>query len=248
MFWSVLFIFAIQLSFFIYAAIKKTDRVTDLSYGLSFVISTIFSQIYFGHFSWLSILLTLMISIWGIRLSGYLFYRIIKTGKDNRFDGIRENFLKFLFFWILQFLTISILLVPSIIFLSKNIDSDIFSVIGLILAIFGLVFESIADFQKFTFKSKSENKDKWIDFGLWKYSRHPNYFGEILFWCGIYITVVPYLNKWEYLSVISPLFIILMLIFVTGIPTLEKKYEKKFGQDKKYMQYKESTSLIIPWP
>jgi len=111
------------------------------------------------------------------------------------------------------------------------------------------LLESVADLQKFQFMQNKKNKDKWIGSGLWKYSRHPNYFGEILVWFGIYVFVVSGLEGIaQLLSVISPIFIMFLLLFVSGVPLLEKSADARWGRDKKYQQYKNSTSVIIPLP
>ncbi|HEY5714424.1 MAG TPA: DUF1295 domain-containing protein, partial [Candidatus Gracilibacteria bacterium] len=105
---------------------------------------------------------------------------------------------------------------------------------------------TVADHQKFTFKSKSENKNKWIDSGLWRCSRHPNYFGEMLCWSGIFVYCIPVLSGWEWASIISPLWISLLLIKISGVPILEKKQDQKWGEDPAYQKYKKDTNCLIP--
>jgi steroid 5-alpha reductase family enzyme len=105
----------------------------------------------------------------------------------------------------------------------------------------------LADWQKYNFKNKPENKDKWTDVGLWSYSRHPNYFGEILCWVGLFIAALSYLSGIKYLFIISPIYISALLLFVSGIPPLEKRYDEKYRDNERYQQYKASTPLLIPW-
>lgn len=244
-----LVIFVLQLIFFVYAVIQRTDKVTDLSYGLTFIIASL-ASIYLAYeyisiFKWL---LFLLILVWGLRLAIYLFIRILKTGKDIRFDGIREKPLKFAGFWILQAISIFVILLPTtyILLLQQETHISTLSYIGFLIAILGIFLESVADIQKFVFKSKEENKNKWIQSGLWKYSRHPNYLGEMLMWLGVFIYALPYINDWGIFTVISPMYITYLLLFVTGIPTLEQRDMERYGGNEKYLEYVKSTGILLP--
>jgi steroid 5-alpha reductase family enzyme len=121
-------------------------------------------------------------------------------------------------------------------------------VLGIVIWISGLLIETISDWQKFSFKNNPNNKNLWIQSGLWKYSRHPNYFGEMLCWWGIFIFVLPFIQGLSWLTIIGPIFITFILLFVSGIPPLEKRYDKKFADNKKYQDYKKKTSILIPLP
>lgn len=242
--------FVVQIFFFAFAVTFKSDKVTDLSYGLSFVVIAITLLLLRERVSTDVVLLTIMIVSWGIRLAGYLFIRILKIKKDKRFDGIRESFLKFGGFWLLQGISIWIIMIPSTIYIGNESIITNFSLltyIGFSIWLFGLIIETIADIQKFKFKNKPENKDNYISTGVWKYSRHPNYFGEMLCWWGIFVYVLPLLSGITYLSIIGPIFITILLLFFSGVPTIERKYNKKYAEDDSYKAYKKSTSLIVPW-
>lgn len=246
---SLLIILIIQIVFFLGAALFKTDKVTDLSYGMTFVVLVWVFIFQNPSPSLFHILIAGMVTIWGIRLSGFLFLRIMKTKRDKRFDGVREHFLKFARFWLLQAVAIFIIMLPSILGLSKASSMLSFvSFLGLGFWIVGILIESIADWQKFVFKNKIENKDKWIDSGLWHYARHPNYFGEMTLWWGLYLFVLPTLGGIEYVSVVGPIFITCLLLFVSGIPPLEKIYSQKYKGDMEYQKYRNSTRLLIPLP
>ena len=235
----------INILMFIPAFIFKTDKLTDISYALSFIILIIISLLN-NPFSALNLAVALMVTIWGVRLGGFLFIRIRKIKKDNRFDGMRESFTKFLKFWLLQGLTVWIILIPSL--LSMSSEVQIVFLIGFVIWLIGLIIESTADIQKYIFKQNKKNKDKFISSGVWKYSRHPNYFGEMLCWIGIYLTVFFSLSPIEkILGLASPLFIIILLLFFTGLPPLEKYADKKWGKTKEYKNYKKRTSILIPW-
>ncbi len=243
----ILFVFGISIAvnifFFIFAAKFKTDKVTDLSYGLSFIAVILATLLVSGNFTLVNIVVSSMICLWAIRLAGFLFMRINKMKRDKRFDGIRENFWSFLKFWVLQALSVGIIILPAVLIIPKNENSlTVLSFIGLGLWIFGLVLEAVADQQKFNFKNKPENEGRFITTGVWKYSRHPNYLGEIMCWWGVFIFCISFLSGVELLSTISPLYITLLLLFVTGIPTIENKYR----DNDEYKRYAEKTGVLLP--
>lgn len=189
-----------------------------------------------------------MINLWAIRLGIYLFYRINKIGRDKRFDEIRIDFFKFSGFWLLQAVSVFVILLNCLLLFSKDLSVLSFnylSIVGVLVWLVGLLIESVSDCQKFNFKN--QNKNTWTNIGLWKYSRHPNYFGEMLCWIGIFVFSIFYLNlMFVLLSLISPLLIILLLRFVTGIPTTEKRLDDKFKNNKEYKKYKQKTNLLLP--
>ena len=186
---ALLIILLIQVVFFVFAAYFKTDKVTDLSYGLSFVAtSTVLLLINKTHFFWQSILV-LLIAIWGIRLAGFLFIRVMKLKRDYRFDGVRENVVKFGRFWLLQAISIWLILLPAVAALGSktNLSFNTAGYLGLAIWTVGFIIETVADYQKYQYKNLENKSHEWISSGLWRYSRHPNYFGEMLCWWGIFI-------------------------------------------------------------
>ena len=140
-------------------------------------------------------------------------------------------------------------MIPYILMVQVSSTIDSLVIAGCAVWLIGFLTEATADFQKFNFSSKPSNKNKWIEQGVWKYSRHPNYFGEILVWVGTYIIASQSLSAgYATLALISPLFITTLLLFVSGIPILEKSADKRWGNDKKYRSYKRATSILIPLP
>jgi len=248
---SLIVSFAVNIFFFVFAAAFKTDKVTDISYSLSFFLLTLSLLLTSGApLSYHKLLVSAAILLWSVRLGSYLLYRIIKIGKDDRFDDKRGNLIEFLKFWVLQATTVWLVMLPFSVYITSQTDegSLFFTLIGMVLFSLGLLIESISDTQKFRYKSKPENAAHWVDSGLWKYSRHPNYFGEMLLWWGLFIVVIPSLDGFEWLTVIGPLFITLLLLFVSGIPLLEKSADRKYGDNAEYRSYKESTSILFPLP
>jgi steroid 5-alpha reductase family enzyme len=247
-FYLLIVSFVIQIIFFIPAFKYKTDKLTDLTYGLTFILLSL-TALLLNSISTFKIILFIMITGWALRLAIFLFIRVNKLKKDSRFDGMRENFRRFSKFWFFQGLTVWIILIPSFFFFNSNTNISTISIIGLLIFVVGLLIESIADAQKYKFKNNPKNTGRFIDTGIWKYSRHPNYFGEMLTWIGIYFFTFSSLNLTSKLiGLISPIYIIFILLFISGIPMLEKSYNKRYKGDKKYEEYKRKTSILIPWP
>lgn len=233
--------------FFAIAYRLKTDKFTDITYSLSFIFIAIYIYSRSSHKTFETIG-TLLILIWAVRLGGFLLYRVFKNGRDKRFDGMRESFTRFAKFWLGQAIVAWALMIPLILSFSGSKSYTGYSIIGIIVWLLGLVIESAADFQKYNFRLNAKNKDKWIESGVWRYSRHPNYFGEILIWIGIYIYTFPALTATaRIVGLISPLLIFILLRYGSGIPILEKSADKKWGNNPNYIEYKRKTNLLIPF-
>ena len=239
----------INVALFVPAFFMKTDKLTDFSYGLSFaVVAITWFVLHPGGLR--DVLFTLIVVTWAVRLGSYLVIRIRRMKRDKRFDGIRENFFRCGGFWLGQGVTVFVVLLPTLLVLPKP-DSIIPTQtwIGFVVAVAAIAFEGIADWQKYTFINNPKNKGKWIASGLWAWSRHPNYFGEIMVWTGLYIAALPYLTGWEpLLGLLSPWLITATLLFVTGIPKLEAGADKRWGDNPAYQAYKKRTSVLIPLP
>jgi len=232
---------------FIPAFIYKTDKLTDISYSITFTALAIFGFYRSAHNN-LDKLILILVLLWAIRLGGFLFIRINKIGKDVRFDGMREKFLPFLRFWLLQGATVFVVMLAALLgYTQKSPNINFISWVGVIVFLSGLLIEAIADAQKFRFNSNIKNKGQWIDVGIWRSSRHPNYLGEMMVWSGMYLLVVPSLNTTELLiALLSPMYIIGLLLYVSGIPLLEKSAQKKWGNQKEFNQYRDEVPVLIP--
>lgn len=238
------------MAMFVIAYKQQTDKLTDTSYSLTFIGLAAYAY-FTREVQWgLVWLVALAVTLWAMRLGTFLLIRVNKTGKDSRFDEMRSDPVKFAGFWSLQALTVWVVSLGFIVFFEKGFKPDVgLFAAGLVIWGFGLVFEAIADWQKYRFTQNPKNKGKWIESGLWKYSRHPNYFGEILVWYGLWLAISSGLsggNRW--LSVVSPLFIMFLLLFVSGIPILERNADKKWGKQADYKRYKRQTSILLPLP
>lgn len=245
---SLLLVVVIQIVFFFFAYLFSTDKVTDLSYGLTFVIVSIFLIFTGGRLQIFNLILLTMVVLWGLRIGIFLFIRVLHTKKDKRFDGVRESFKRFSTFWTFQALTVILVMLPTTVIITKSVEISYFSIPGLLIYCTGLLIESFADYQKFIFKKNPKNEGKFTNIGLWKYARHPNYFGEMLVWWGVFLYVLPYISGIQFLTIISPIYITYLLLFVSGIPPLERRYKKIYAENQDFQNYKKSTRLLVPVP
>ncbi len=242
---------AINGVFFIMAAFLRTDVFTDITYSLSFIVLAVMLWASSSGRSPVQLFSIAAVILWGLRLGSYLFNRILHIKVDHRFDDKRDNFVRFGSFWLLQAITVWVVLLPvyGIMSLDRIPDLELaFLLPGVLMFVLGLVIETAADFQKYRFKMKEENKGKFMSSGIWKYSRHPNYFGEMLVWWGIALPGIVLFEGAAWLYFIGPVFITLLLLFVSGIPLLEKSADRKWGTDPAYVRYKKTTSLLVPLP
>lgn len=237
----------INVVMFIPAFIWKTDKLTDISYAVTFVVIALYGLLVGGATSH-KILLFAMIVLWGARLGAYLLIRIWKTGRDKRFDDKRNHFWKFLGFWLLQGVTVWMVMIPTIFFMhTESLHITWLSITGLVVWGLGLVLETVADYQKYTFINNPDNQGKWIQSGVWSFSRHPNYLGEIMVWIGVYaFTVCSLMTHQKLIGLASPIFIATLIIFVSGIPLLEQSADKRWGNDPSYQAYKKRVGVLLP--
>jgi steroid 5-alpha reductase family enzyme len=240
----------INTFFFVAAVLNRSDRVTDLSYCLTFIFIVLQYTLTQSNPTFFQTLMACMVTVWALRLGTHLFLRIIRLKSDSRFDGIRDQPLKFARFWFLQAISITIIILPVlVVLLARHIPPyGLISFLGFLVWAAGLALETVADFQKSQYKKLKNPPTPWVSTGLYKYARHPNYFGEMLCWWGIFIYTLPYLSGWNWIAIASPVYITWLLIFVTGIPPLLKKYAEKYASHPDYAAYISSTHLLIPIP
>ena len=196
-----------------------------------------------------SVFVASFVSVWTLRLGIFLYKRIVKAGEDIRFRDIKKSLPKFLMTWTLSALWVFLTTVNAITLIALNPlePIGIFFIMGALLWLLGFGFEVIADRQKKHFSEQPKNEGRFITQGLWSVSRHPNYFGEIILWAGIAIISLPFLSGWQYVTLVSPVFVFLLLTRISGLPFLEDKAEKKWGEDKDYIEYKKRTPILVPF-
>ncbi len=251
--YGFLFVVLLNVFMFYWAYRLQTDKLTDITYSASFAALSLYS-IFMGDAlaSMGKLIMGALVLMWALRLGYYLFDRVSKIGKDERFDEIRVNKKRFFRFFLLQGVSSWVISLPFMIRLSADHGTFSFTRVedlewvGLVIALVGLIVEGVADAQKSAFKAKPGNSNEIYTEGLYSKIRYPNYLGEIVFWVGIFLAAIPFLSGWGWASVISPIAIILLLLFVSGIPFLERGRAKKYGDDPKYQAYHERTYKIIP--
>ena len=248
---AVFLAFAIQWIAFIPAYIFQTEKFYDLTGSLTYLLviwySLTLSSDQFTNLNGANIVIVLLISLWAIRLGSFLFMRIHHDGEDKRFRSIKPSASQFFMTWTLQGLWVSLCSMCALTAISSNtgIVTNAFFYIGLALFIFGFAIEVMADMEKSAFKANQENKDKFITTGLWARSRHPNYFGEIVLWTGIAVMSFSSLEGLQYLTLISPIFTYLLLVYVSGVRMLEARGDLKWGNDPAYQEYKKKTPVLF---
>jgi steroid 5-alpha reductase family enzyme len=249
MYWCVATAFTIQIVAFVPAYIFKTEKFYDLTGGLTYLTITLFAISVNPHSDLRSKLIATFIAIWAIRLATFLFLRILRAGEDSRFAHVKRHFLRFLMAWVLQGLWVTFSLAAGLAAItSRPVPMDAFGYVGAGIWLVGFSIESLADYQKSSFRAKPENQGRFITTGLWSWSRHPNYFGEIVLWLGIAVMAFPVLQGWQYATLVSPFFVALLLIKISGIPLLEKAADEKWGGNADYEAYKRRTSTLLLLP
>ena len=246
----VILIFIIQWFVFIPSFINRTEHFFDLTGSLTFISTVLFTLMVIPEIYLRDVVIALLVIIWAVRLGSFLFLRVRKDGGDGRFDIMKTKFWWFLMTWNIQGMWVFLSLAAGLAAMTSNqkLEADIFLLIGLVIWTTGFAIEVIADNQKSKFRSNSENKDKFISTGIWSWSRHPNYFGEILLWIGITVIALPVLQGWQFITLISPIFIIFLLTQVSGVRLLELRGKKKWGDNEEYQRYIQNTSVLIPLP
>lgn len=247
---AVCWIFLVQLVAFIPAWTNRTEKFFDLTGSLTYISTILAALLLSGHLDATAILITVAALAWATRLGSFLFMRVRRAGSDGRFDDIKKNFLRFLNVWMIQGLWITLTLSAALAAVTAvdRPSVDGFTVVGLLVWATGFTFEIIADAQKNRFRANPANKNQFIHTGLWSWSRHPNYFGEIVLWVGVAIMAFPALHGWQYVTLVSPVFVTILLTKVSGIPILERKADSKWGSQENYREYKAKTSVLVPLP
>ena len=229
---------------------EKYFDFTGMVATLLVVLTSMFALLSSGaEASIRSVFVASFVSVWTLRLGIFLYKRIVKVGEDSRFRDIKKSIPKFLMTWTLSALWVFLTTVNAITLIALNPlePIGIFFVMGALLWLLGFGFEVIADRQKKYFSEQPKNEGRFITQGLWSVSRHPNYFGEIILWAGIAIISLPFLSGWQFVTLVSPVFVFLLLTRISGLPFLEDKAEKKWGEDKDYIEYKKRTPILVPF-
>lgn len=243
---AVAIAFLIQWIAFLPAWKLQTERHFDLTGSLTYIAVTLFLLASVSDRGGRTYLLAAMVVMWAVRLGSFLFTRISRSGGDGRFDEIKPDTLRFLGVWTIQGLWVSLTAAAAWIAMTSERAREVdgWAIVGLVIWLTGITIEVVADLQKSTFNR--EHKGEFISVGLWSRSRHPNYFGEILLWVGVLVVALPALSGWQYVALLSPVFVTLLLAMVSGVPLLEKRAQGKWGDDPAYQSYVSRTPVLVP--
>ena len=242
--------FVINWVVFIPSNAARTEHYFDLAGASTYITVIVVAALLADDLDTRSIVVTAMVVIWALRLGSFLFRRVKRAGRDGRFDRIKLDPLRFLMTWTLQGLWVLLTLACALAIVT-GVDREAFgpfAVVGTIVWVLGFGLEAMADQQKSAFRKDPANDGRFIATGLWSWSRHPNYFGEIMLWTGIAIMAVPVLSGWRWVALVSPVFVAVLLIRISGIPALERRGAKRWGDDPAYQEYVRTTSVLVPLP
>lgn len=243
--------FAVNWLAFIPSAAAQSDKFYDTTGALTYLSVMSVAAYTAWPLSLPKAVIAGMVALWTIRLGSFLFTRIHAAGgTDSRFAQIKINPARFLVAWTLQ--AVWVIFTASAALIAITSDSELpmgaFFWIGALIWIVGFGFEAVADKQKSRFKADPANEGKFISTGLWAWSQHPNYFGEITLWFGILVMAVPVLSGWSWLAVISPVFVYMLLTRISGINLLDKSAKERWGDDPDYQAYTKNTPVLFPSP
>ena len=242
--------FAINWLAFVPSSIAGTEMYYDLTGSITYVSVTTMALVLASDLDARAVLVGVMVLVWSLRLGSFLFRRIRKDGKDGRFDEIKTDRIRFFMSWTLQGLWVLLTAAAALAIITGTTREPLGVVgfVGIAVWLLGFSIEVVSDRQKSAFKQDPANEGNFIDVGLWAWSRHPNYFGEITLWTGVAIIAVPVLSGWQWATLVSPVFVTLLLTKVSGIPLLERRADDRWGGKPDYEQYKATTPVLVPRP
>lgn len=242
--------FGVQWIVFVPSFLARTEHFFDLTGSLTYLTLVIAVVLLTGASDPRALLLAGLVAIWALRLGTFLFLRVRADGRDSRFDAIKVSFPRFLMAWTLQGLWVFLTLAAALAAMtaSSTVPLGMLAWVGLALWVLGFVIEALADAQKRRFKRDPDNAGRFITTGLWAWSRHPNYFGEITLWLGVALIAAEALSGWQWVTMISPVFVFVLLNYVSGVPLLEAQARKRWGEDPEYQAYKARTPVLFPKP
>ncbi|MBM01738.1 MAG: hypothetical protein CL762_05075 [Chloroflexi bacterium] len=242
----ILTVVLIQIIFYFHSLIFKTDLLFDFIGSLTFITLVTIGFVFMVNPDFNKIFISFLLFLWASRLGIFLLFRRIKAKKDVRLQSFLRPPSRLFLLWNIQGIWIIFSSLPLIVVLSSKLEHD-FGLLewgGFSIWLIGFLVEVIADNQKRNFKII--NSSSFINSGLWAYSRHPNYLGEILIWLGITVMSFKYLSGFGYIALITPLFVFVLLRYISGVPQLESIANDRWGGDDRYTEYKNKVGLLFP--
>lgn len=240
--------FIVQWIAFVPANLLSTERFFDAVGAATFLSVTGLALATAESLDVRAVVIGTLVGVWALRLGVFLAVRVHRAGGDRRFDTIKPDFAVFLMTWTLQAVWVVVSLGPALVAITSTsrVPADGFLVAGVVLWVAGFVGEVVADEQKRRFRQRPENAGRFIATGLWSWSQHPNYFGEIVLWCGIAVAAFPVLRGWQYATLVSPVFVWLLLTRISGVRMLDAAARRRWNDDPAYAGYRARTPTLIP--
>ncbi len=247
---GALLAYVINWLVFVPSYLARTEHYFDLTGSATYISVVVVALLASDGLDLRALLSAGAVLIWALRLGSFLFARVRRAGGDSRFDVLKTNVVQFLSVWTVQGLWVLLTLaaVLAVITTRDRQALGVVGVVGFAVWVIGFAIEVIADRQKSAFRADQANAGRFITTGLWSWSRHPNYFGEIVLWAGLALVAVPVLDGWRWVVLISPLFVFFLLTRVSGVPLLERSADKRWGGEPEYEAYKAATSVLVPLP
>lgn len=242
--------FVINWAVFVPSNAARTEHYFDLTGSATYITIIVVAAVLAEDLDARGAVVTVMVVVWALRLGSFLFRRVRRDGRDGRFDRIKLDPLRFFMTWTLQGLWVLLTSACALAIVTgaERESFGAFAVVGAAVWLIGFGVEVVADRQKSAFRADPSNRGGFITTGVWSWSRHPNYFGEIVLWSGIAIMAVPVLSGWRWVALVSPVFVALLLIRISGIPALERRGAKRWGDDPAYQAYVRATPVLVPRP
>ena len=242
--------FALHWAVFVPSYAFKTEHYFDLTGSLSYITTVAAAIVLNPSLDLRDLIICAMITVWALRLGSFLFWRIKKDGQDKRFIVMKTKFTWFLMTWTIGGLWVLVTMAAGLAALTSNITAKLglISYLGIALWLFGFIVEVTADNQKTEFRKNPDNRNRFITTGVWSWSQHANYFGEITLWFGLALVALPVLSGWQLATLISPVFVYFLLTKVSGIPLLDRLAKQKWGTNSDYLSYTQATSKLLLWP
>jgi steroid 5-alpha reductase family enzyme len=240
--------FVVQWVAFVPAYVRRTETWFDLTGSLTYVTVTVALLALTPERDARGMLLAALVVVWALRLGPFVFRRVRRAGSDDRFDEIKQSAPRFLLVWTVQGLWVTFTAMAAWVGITSTTRTgfDALAVVGLVVWLAGFATEAVADAQKTRFRADPANAGRFISTGLWSRSRHPNYLGEIVLWTGVAIVAAPVLSGWQWVALVSPVFVTALLTRVSGIPLLERKADARWGDDPAYQAYTRTTPVLVP--
>ncbi len=248
--WCGLVAFLINWIVFVPSSLRQTEKYYDLTGSATYVTVILVAVWLSSDLDTRAWIAAAMVVVWALRLGTFLFRRISRAGNDRRFDEIKTDRLRFLMAWTVQGLWVLLTAAAALAIITTTERKELswLGFVGIAVWLSGFSIEVVADRQKSAFRRDPKNRGRFISSGLWAWSRHPNYFGEIVLWTGVAVMAIPILSGWRWVVLISPIFVTLLLTRISGIPMLERRADERWGGTEDYERYQESTPVLVPRP